>query len=286
MRTKTSTQSGLDVYFQKISKIPILSTEEETELCYKVKHENDSKAKGKLFRANLRLVVFIVNHEFKGYKFLYEDLIQEGSIGLLGAIERYDSSLGGKFSTYISLCIKWKIYVYILKNFKQINISRTTLHVKLFFKLRKLKAKIHLPAKEEREYIAESIGASIKEIESMEMALYGKYYSYDPVKESAEDEDEDEYSPAKHLHALDNNPADIAEKQEYQSYIIDALVSRLNKMPERDRDIIINRYFVDKPMTLEALGKYYKLTRERIRQIEKSAFEILKKLAKDLTKEI
>ncbi len=287
MPTKATNATVLDAYFHQVFKIPLLSKKEEGELCYNVEYKNDIAARSKLLISNLRLVVFIVRKEFKWYGISYEDLIQEGNIALIEAIKKYDSSKGPIFSTYLSMCIKWKIYTYVLKNFKQININRSTLHVKLFFKLRKLKTKIHLPAKEEREYIAKTIGVSIKEIESMEMALYGKYYSYDPVRESGEDENEDnDSSSIKHLHKVNDNPADIVEKQEYQSYVIDALISRLNKMSERERDIIINRYFIDKPMTLDALGKYYKLTKERIRQIEITALAVLKSLAKKLTEEI
>jgi len=289
MQRKITKATGLDNYFRKLSKFPVLTADEEAELCHKAKHKNDKKAKRKLLLSNLRLVIFIVKKEFKWYGIPFEDLIQEGNIGLMRAIEKYDSKIGTKFSTYIGMCIKWKIYTYVLKNFKQVNIGRSVLHVKLFFKLRKFKAKIHLPAKEEREYIANAIGVSVKEIETMEMALYGKYYSYDPVIENGEDEEEMEskdFIPIRHLHGLNDNPADLVEKQEYQSYIIDALVSRLNRMPARDRDIIMNRYFVDKPMSLAELGKYYKLSKERIRQIEKPALEILKKLANELAKEM
>lgn len=278
---KNSSPTGLDAYFRKLAKFPVLTKEEEAELCYKVEHENDSKAKHKLIVSNLRLVIFIVKKEFKWYGISYEDLIQEGSIGLMRAIEEYDSNRGTKFSTYIGMCIKWKLYVYVLKNFKQINIGRTTLHVKLFFKLRKLKATIYLPVKEEHEYIANTLGVSIEEIKTMEMALYGKYYSYDPVIET-DDENEQEFSPTKHLSSPNSNPADIVEKQEYHSYIIDLLVARLNKLPERQRNIVMNRHFVDKPITLVELGKYYNLTKERVRQIEKEAINILKELVKEL----
>lgn len=286
MHTKTSKQTGLDAYFSRITKFSALTKKETAELCYKVENENDSKAKHKLLISNLRLVVFIVKKEFKWYGMPHEDLIQEGNIGLIEAIKNYDSSIGTKFSAYIGLCIKWKIYTYVLKNFKQINLGRSTLHVKLFFKLRKMKAKIHLPVKEELEYVANAIGVSIQEIEKMEEALYGKYYSYSTVETPYEEDSEYSIDMAKPLLSNNKNPAEIVETEEYQSYVIDALVKRLNKMPAMERDIIMSRYFVDKPMTLEALGKYYKLSRERIRQIEKPAFEILKKLANDLTEKM
>lgn len=288
MRTKVHKSSTLDIYFNRLSKYPVLTKEEQDELCYKVEFENDAKAKHKLLCSNLRLVIFIVKKEFKSYNIPFEDLIQEGNMGLMPAIENYKSSVGTKFSTYIGLCIKWKIYTYILKNFKQVNIGRTTMQVKLFFKMRKLKATINLPQKEEREYIADAIGVNIEEIEKMEMAMYGRYYSYDTVY-ADDDEGDDDFAynltPSKYLHKEKDDPSYIVEKEEYQSYIIDALVSRLNKMEERERHIILNRHFVDQPVSLAELGKYYKLTKERIRQIEKPAFEILKQFAKDLVKE-
>lgn len=269
----------LQRYLWEIRKHSLLTKEEEKELAIRFREKGDKEAAYKLTTANLRLVVKIAMEFQRIWMQNLMDLIQEGNIGLLHAVNKFDPHKGIKFSYYSSFWIKAYILKFIMDNWRLVKIGTTQAQRKLFFKLRKEKQRLLAMGFDPRpKLLSEKLGVTEGEIIEMDQRLDGWEVSLDaPVKEGSEDR-RINFLPA---------PAASAETQVGQKEIKQILGEKLEKfreqLNERELQILDNRIFSDSPVTLQDLGDRYNISRERIRQVEKN---VIKKLKNYFEKEI
>lgn len=269
----------LQAYLSEISRYDLLTREEEVELGIKIQEENDPEAAYVLATSNLRLVVKIALEFQKVWMQNLLDLIQEGNIGLMQAVQKFDPYKGVKFSYYASFWIKAYILKFIMDNWRLVKIGTTQGQRKLFFKLKKEKQKlIDEGFDPQPKLLSHRLGVSQKEIVEMEQRLDNWDLSLNsPVKDGSDTERISLYSD--HLSTAEQSLASKEMKHLLQEKIED-FKEILN---DREKDIFVNRLFSDEPLTLQELGDKYNISRERVRQVEKS---IIKKIKEFFQREI
>lgn len=263
MNTELTTVENLTSYLAQIGNIPLLTEEEELELARKFYHDNDLEAARKMILSHLKFVVFIAKR-YKNYNLPLEDLIQEGNIGLMKAVNRFNPERGVKLSSFAVHYIKSEILEYIVRNFKPAKIATTKAQRKLFFNLRSLKSDIGYSTQKERESIAKSLNVSVNDVEEMEERIYTSSLSFDTPED---DNDNTKFIPSEHLAAEYGDPLASLE-EEYQTTIKDKIMDYINALPERNADIILSRKFMDPVVPLRELSERYNISMERVRQIE------------------
>ena len=279
-----SNEGSLTHYLQQIKKFPMLTEKQEINLANKWRNEGDTSAAHQLVTSHLRLVAKIAMG-YRGYGLPVTELISEGNIGLMQAVKKYDPDKGFRLATYAMWWIRAAIQEYVLKSWSLVKIGTTAAQKKLFFNLKKLKNQLsdysdgNLKPHQVKE-ISERLNVSEKEVTEMEGRISGNDYSLNAMVSSDSDEEWQEW--------LVDEDADheikIAEKEEINKR--KALLSRaINVLNEREKNIIQGRKLSDEPKTLEELSKEYKISRERIRQIEERAFEKLQLEMMSLAKE-
>jgi len=262
----------LDIYMSEINRFTILSAEEEFSLAVRLVKYNDMEAATKLVVSNLRFVVKIA-HEYRNYGLKLSDLVQEGNIVLMHAVKKLDPYKGYRLISYAVWWIRAYIQNYIIKSWSLVKIGTTQAQRKLFFKLAEAKKKLETLSEKRPEFteIAESFGVRPEEIEEMDRRLGGRDLSLD-----AQVADDGETT---HLDQLtyegESQETELIRKEE-MALVRRHIAGALAKLSEKESFIIKNRIMAEDPMTLQAIGNYYRITRERARQIEKQA---VKKLA-------
>jgi RNA polymerase sigma-32 factor len=271
---------SIERYLAEISNYPILSREEEYELAMRYRKKRDLEGARKLVTANLRFVVKIAN-EYKGYGLNIMDLIQEGNIGLMQAVKRYDPTKGYRLISYAVWWIRAYIQNYIIRNWSLVKIGTTQAQRKLFYKLRLAKRKMDITDKTlglgNYEALAKELGVSDEAVVEMEQRMGGKDLSLD-VEVGKERED-----GATHLDFLMDkveSQEEVLTKIQEEENVKRELESALKSLDERERFIIDNRILRDTPLTLQELGKKLNVSGERIRQIENQALKKMKKVFK------
>ena len=271
-----SIDGGLSNYLTQIKKFPMLSPEEEYMLAKRWKKRGDPKSAQKLITSHLRLVAKIAMG-YRGYGLPVNEMISEGNIGLMQAVKKFEPEKGFKLATYAIWWIKASIQEYILRSWRLVKIGTTSAQKKLFFNLKKIKNQLSINnnsdlKKEHIEEISKRLNVKKEEVVSMNRRLSGKEKSLnDPVKDESGTQWQD--------WLVDNNidqELALSKKQEFtqrKNLMNDAM----NILNDRERKILIARKLSDESSTLEDLSKKYKVSRERIRQIETKAFEKLKK---------
>lgn len=261
----------LDVYISQINQFPLLSTEEEFKLAVRYKKHNDMEAAEKLVVSNLRFVVKIA-HEYKNYGIKLLDMIQEGNIGLMHAVKKFDPYKGYKLISYAVWWIRAYIQNFIIKSWSLVKIGTTQAQRKLFFKLNQAKRKLQTISVKNPEFreIAESLNVKEVEVEEMDQRLNNRDLSLDA---SIDDEGESTYIDYLTYEGEDQEKSLI--KKEETALVKKNIDGALSKLNERESYIVKNRIMADDPETLQEIGDKFNITRERIRQIEKGA---LKKL--------
>ena len=271
-----SVDGGLSNYLTQIKKFPMLSPEEEYMLAKRWKKRGDLKSAQKLITSHLRLVAKIAM-AYRGYGLPVNEMISEGNIGLMQAVKKFEPEKGFKLATYAIWWIKASIQEYILRSWSLVKIGTTSAQKKLFFNLKKIKNQLSINnnsdlKKEHIEEISKRLNVKKEEVVSMNRRLSGKEKSLnDPVKDESGTQWQD--------WLVDNNidqELALSKKQEFtqrKNLMNDAM----NILNDRERKILIARKLSDESSTLEDLSKKYKVSRERIRQIETKAFEKLKK---------
>ena len=199
------------------------------------------------------------------------DLIQEGNVGLMKAVKRFDPDVGVRLVSFAVHWIRAEIHEYVLKNWRLVKVATTKAQRKLFFNLRKAKKHLGWLSKDETEAVANDLGVSIREVTEMEKRLSGRDISFDP----APTEDE-EYTPMAYLPSPGSDPAELAEQSDWQADAHSRLDQALSELDDRSRDIIARRWLAEKKTTLHELAAEYSISAERIRQIEVSAISKLK----------
>lgn len=262
--------SSLDHYIQAVNRFPLLSQEEELELADRLQHQQDLEAARKLVLSHLRLVVSI-SRLYTGYGLPQADLIQEGNIGLMKAVRRFDTSHGVRLVSFAVHWIKAEMHEYILRNWRLVKIATTKAQRKLFFNLRSLKSGTHL-SEEECLAIAKDLGVKPEEVREMDMRLTGHDVTFD-----APSDNEESYAPIDYLEAPNSNPMTLAEEAQLSSNGHHDLTTALAQLDERSRDIIQSRWLSEEgSTTLQELAARYAVSAERIRQLEQQAMKKLR----------
>jgi RNA polymerase sigma-32 factor len=264
--------SSLDHYIQAVNRFPLLSQEEELELADRLQHQQDLEAARKLVLSHLRLVVSI-SRLYTGYGLPQADLIQEGNIGLMKAVRRFDTSHGVRLVSFAVHWIKAEMHEYILRNWRLVKIATTKAQRKLFFNLRSLKSGSHL-SEEECLAIAKDLGVKPEEVREMDLRLTGHDVTFDAPSDSNE---ESSYAPIDYLEAPNSNPMTLVEDAQLSSNGHNDLTTALAQLDERSRDIIQSRWLSEEgSTTLQELAARYAVSAERIRQLEQQAMKKLR----------
>jgi RNA polymerase sigma-32 factor len=265
---------SLDAYLDRVGRIAVLSREQERELAERFRNQGDLEAARQLVLAHLRFVVHIARG-YSGYGLPVGDLIQEGNVGLMKAVKRFDPALNVRLVSFAVHWIRAEIHEYVLRNWRLVKIATTKAQRKLFFNLRRLKKNLAWLSAEETAAVARDLGVSEGEVTEMEKRLAARDLSFDPTPESDEEE---VYSPAAYLPAPDADPAEQVEEAESSADDSQRLSTALGSLDARSRDIVQRRWMTEDKATLHELADKYKVSAERIRQIESSALGKLRGL--------
>ncbi len=263
---------SLDAYIGSVREIPILSKEEEQDLARRFREDDDLDAARRLVMSQLRFVVHIARG-YSGYGLPLGDLIQEGNVGLMKAVKRFDPTVGVRLVSFAVHWIRAEIHEYVLKNWRLVKVATTKAQRKLFFNLRKAKKFLGWLSQEETEAIASDLGVSAREVTEMEKRLSGYDMTFDP---SPTDDEDKAYAPAHYLASSTPSPAEIIEADDWQDQTSDQLMAALQELDERSRDILSERWLAEKKTTLQDLATRYGVSAERIRQIEQRAMKTLR----------
>tara|TARA_B100000579_G_scaffold17391_1_gene12268 strand:- start:402 stop:1241 length:840 start_codon:yes stop_codon:yes gene_type:complete len=255
-----SCTGSIDTYISHVMAIPVLSTEEEVDLGYKLQNSNDLESAKKLIMHNLRYVVYIAK-SYSGYGLNLNDLIQEGNVGLMKAVKKYNPDKNLKLITFAVYWIKSEIHEFVLKNWKIVKVATTKTQRKLFFNLRSKKNSLSSLTSKEAQSIATDLKVPLKDVMEMEKRMLNLDY---PIDETENDE---KTAPIVYLESNEMMPDEVLENEE-KNNINKKLYDVLENLDQRSRDIVKSRWLADKKLTLEDLSKKYEISRERVRQIE------------------
>ena len=263
----------LNAYITSVNRIAVLSAEEELELANKYYYEQDLEAARKLVLAHLRFVVHIAK-SYSGYGLSESDLIQEGNVGLMKAVKRFNPEVGVRLVSFAVHWIKAEMHEFILRNWRIVKVATTKAQRKLFFNLRGSKKRLGWLSQEEAENVASDLGVDANTVMQME----GRMGAYDASFDGAADaDDEDAYqAPAQYLEDSRYDPAVRVEEEEWEKASNDGLYVALSELDERSRDILAQRWLNDRKATLHDLAAKYDVSAERIRQLEKNAMDKVK----------
>lgn len=260
-------------YMNSVNKIAVLNAEQERALAVRYREDQDIDAARELVMSHLRDVVKVARG-FMGYGLPLTDLIQEGNIGLMKAVKRYDPEHGVRLVSYAVHWIKAEIYDYVLKNWRIVKVATTKAQRKLFFNLRKSKKKLGWLSNDDVENLSTNLNVDTRTVREMESRLSGSDVSFDMPADS--DDDNYSASPEQYLSNEAADPANIVAQQEYTQQRNASLSLAIKGLDQRSRDIVTRRWLGDEKPTLHDLAAEYGVSAERIRQIEKRAMERMK----------
>jgi RNA polymerase sigma-32 factor len=280
MSTSTSLQpigilapgANLNAYVQAVSSFAVLSVEEEQQLARDLVNNGNLDAARKLVMAHLRFVVHIAR-SYNGYGLPLGDLVQEGNVGLMKAVKRFDPDKGVRLVSFAVHWIKAEIHEFILKNWRIVKIATTKAQRKLFFNLRGAKKRLAWLSNDEAQAVAADLGVDVKQVREME----GRLASYDAGFDAGEDDEDDGYvAPAHYLEDNRYDPAVRLEESNWEESNVNGLERALEKLDDRSRVILQRRWLNDDKATLHDLAAEYGVSAERIRQLEKNAMNKVK----------
>ena len=264
---------NLGAYISTVNQIPILTAEQEKELAERYYYDQDLDAAKLLVMSHLRFVVHIAR-SYAGYGLPQGDLIQEGNLGLMKAVKRFDPNMGVRLVSFAVHWIKAEIHEYVIRNWRIVKIATTKAQRKLFFNLRSLKKSSKKLTLEEAKAIAVDLNVTPEQVLEME----GRLTAYDAAFEAQGDDDDDSTHVAPALYLEDNryDPARLVENEDYEEQSSSALYEAMNQLDDRSRNILQRRWLDDDKSTLHELAAEYNVSAERIRQLEKNAMEKIK----------
>ncbi|MDO7895809.1 RNA polymerase sigma factor RpoH [Pseudomonas citrulli] len=265
--------ANLEAYVHTVNSIPLLTPEQERELAESLYYEQDLEAARQMVLAHLRFVVHIAR-SYSGYGLAQADLIQEGNVGLMKAVKRFNPEMGVRLVSFAVHWIKAEIHEFILRNWRIVKVATTKAQRKLFFNLRSQKKRLAWLNNEEVHRVAESLGVEPREVREMESRLTGHDMAFDPAAEA--DDDSAFQSPANYLEDHRYDPARQLEDADWSDNSNTNLHEALEVLDERSRDILYQRWLAEEKATLHDLAQKYNVSAERIRQLEKSAMNKLK----------
>ena len=266
---------SFDAYVDAVSRIPVLSREEESELATRFRRDDDLDAARQLVLSHLRFVVHIARG-YHGYGLPLGDLVQEGNVGLMKAVKRFDPERGVRLVSFAVHWIRAEIHEYVLRNWRLVKVATTKAQRKLFFNLRKYKRRLGWLSAEETQAVARDLGVSASEVTEMERRLASRDLSYDPAPDA--DEEEESYSPSAYLPAPDADPAVAVERAEWDDDVTDKVAHAMSQLDARSQAVLRARWMTDQKATLHELADQFGVSAERIRQIEANAIKKLRKL--------
>ena len=265
---------NLGAYISTVNQIPILTAEQEKALADRYYYEQDLDAAKMLVMSHLRFVVHIAR-SYAGYGLPQGDLIQEGNLGLMKAVKRFDPNMGVRLVSFAVHWIKAEIHEYVIRNWRIVKIATTKAQRKLFFNLRSLKKSSKKLTLEEAKSIANDLNVTPEQVLEME----GRLTAYDAAFEAqGEDDDDNSTYVAPSLYLEDNryDPARLVEEEDYEEQSNNALHSAMEQLDDRSRNILQRRWLDDDKSTLHELAAEYNVSAERIRQLEKNAMDKIK----------
>jgi RNA polymerase sigma-32 factor len=265
--------ANLGAYVQAVSSIPVLSIEQEKKLAEALFYKEDLEAARQLVMSHLRFVVHIAR-SYNGYGLSEADLIQEGNVGLMKAVKRFDPERGVRLVSFAVHWIKAEIHEFVLRNWRIVKVATTKAQRKLFFNLRSKKKQLGWLSQAEAEAVAADLGVDVVEVQRME----GRLSAFDLTYESpADTDDEDAWqAPANYLEDKRQDPALLVEAADWQDSSEQALHLALRDLDERSQDILAQRWLAEKKATLHELAEKYGVSAERIRQLEQNAMKKLR----------
>ncbi len=261
----------LDAYLQTLSNFPVLSAEEEKVLAERFYYDNDLDAARELVLCHLRFVAHLAR-SYKGYGLPQGDLIQEGNVGLMKAVKRFNPEVGVRLVSFAVHWIKAEMHEFILRNWRIVKVATTKAQRKLFFNLRSSKKRLAWLTGEETKAMADQLGVSEQEVTRME----GRLAASDMAFDGYVTDDEQPVAPAHFLEREGTNPADLVADEDWRKDVSGKLAVALGQLDERSKEIIQRRWLVDDKSTLHTLAEEFDVSAERIRQIEKNAMKKLK----------
>jgi RNA polymerase sigma-32 factor len=271
-----SALGSLEAYIGAVHQIPVLSVEDEQALARRYRDEEDLDAARELVLSHLRFVVHVARG-YSGYGLQLGDLIQEGNIGLMKAVKRFDPSVGVRLVSFAVHWIRAEMHEFILKNWRIVKVATTKAQRKLFFNLRKSKTRLGWLNAEEVRAVAADLNVSEREVLEMESRLSGRDIGFDAPAD--EDDDHAPPSPAAYLVAPAEDPSQAYERADSEDHQLDLLREGLSQLDARSRDIIKRRWLdPDSKITLQELADEYGVSAERIRQVEANALKKMKAL--------
>ena len=262
--------ANLNAYIQGTATVPILSIEEERSLGEALYYEEDLDAARRLVMSHLRFVVHIAR-SYSGYGLPLADLIQEGNVGLMKAVRRFNPEKGVRVVSFAVHWIKAEIHEFILRNWRIVKVATTKAQRKLFFNLLCAKKELQWLTADEAKAVADDLGVELKDVKEMEMRLYARDAAFDAPAD--EDEDSVQYAPVFFLNDKNADPAEQVEKDDYEGDNNYRLAEAVKSLDERSQDILQRRWLEDKKATLHQLADEYGVSAERIRQLEKNAMK-------------
>lgn len=264
---------NLGAYIQAVGAIPVLSREDEQALAHRFHDEEDLSAARDLVMAHLRFVVHIAKG-YTGYGLPLNDLIQEGNVGLMKAVKRFDPEFGVRMVSFAVHWIRAEIHEYVLRNWRIVKVATTKAQRKLFFNLRKSKKSLAWLSHAETQAVAKDLGVSPAEVTEMERRLSSRDAVFDPGPESSDDDRN--FTPAAYLPSTNADPAVLVEKSDWDNDASTRMKRAMITLDDRSRDILQSRWLTENKQTLHQLADRYGVSAERIRQIEANAIKKLR----------
>jgi len=264
---------SLEAYVERVSGIPMLGRDEEFALARRFRDHQDLDAARDLVLSHLRFVVHIARG-YTGYGLPVADLIQEGNVGLMKAVKRFDPGMGVRLVSFAVHWIRAEIHEYVIRNWRLVRIATTKAQRKLFFNLRRMKKNLAWLSDEETDAVAGELGVEPREVREMEQRLSARDLSFDPAPDT--DDDEAVVSPSLYLPSPESDPAAIIEQNQWDGEVAGSLATALEGLDERSRTVIRARWLAEDKKTLQDLADDYGVSAERIRQIESAAMRKLR----------
>lgn len=269
--------SSLEAYLHYVNQIPMLTQEEEYDLAVRLQKSNELAAARRLILSHLRYVARVAKG-YLGYGLPLADLVQEGNIGLMKAVKRFNPEMKVRLVTFAMHWIKAEIHEYILRNWRIVKVATTKAQRKLFFNLRHMKKRLGWMTQEEVLDVAKDLGVKPETVREMEMRLANSDASFDS---HPDDDDDHTFAPAGFLEDHSFNPAQQLENSDWSAQSSDTMHVALAKLDERSQDIIRTRWLDEDKLTLQDLADKYQISAERVRQLEKNAMQKLRAAFED-----
>ncbi|GIC76206.1 RNA polymerase sigma factor RpoH [Moritella sp. F3] len=270
-------QGSIEAYIQGVNSIPMLTAEQEKELGESLQNEGDVDAARQLIMSHLRFVVHVARG-YAGYGLSQADLIQEGNIGLMKAVKRFNPAVGVRLVSFAVHWVKAEIHEFVLRNWRVVKVATTKAQRKLFFNLRKSKKRLGWFTHAEVQTVADNLGVSTKDVVEMESRMSYSDQAFDLYADDDSDKDSGSmsFSPAQYL---EDNASDVAQQVERENWDKSAsqrLSSAISELDDRSQDIVNSRWLAEDKATLQELADRYGVSAERVRQLEKNAMKKLR----------